>query len=223
MKRSVFSQTFMLLLMLVVGVMIIAQIRTYSRARTQTFRPNEDALLLSELVSANHDLRNEIASLEQQLAAYDQVSRRTILEELVEEMNQVKVANGAIEVSGPGIEFTIDGEINVLDLQDLLNEFRNAGAEALALNSLRLVSHSVLIIDQTGQLTVDGQPISRPYTFQAIGDPDTLETAMLRSGGTADLLQRATPNLILSSVQRSRLILPVCRSQMHAEFAQSVE
>ncbi|MBN1582471.1 MAG: DUF881 domain-containing protein [Anaerolineae bacterium] len=221
MKRSIFSQIFMLLLMLIVGITIIVQIRTYSRAHIQTFRTDEEAILLSELVNANHDLRNEIASLEQQLAAYDQVSRRTVLEELVEEMNQVKVANGAIEVSGPGIELTIDGEISVLDLQDLLNELRNAGAEALALNGHRIVSHSVL--NQAGQFTVDGNPISRPYTLQAIGDPDTLETAMLRSGSAADLLQRTMPNLTLSSVQQSRLVLPVFRSQMQFEYAQLVE
>ena len=209
--------------MFIVGITIIVQIRTYSRAHIQTFRPDEEAILLSELVNANHDLRNEITSLEQQLAAYDQVSRRTVLEELVEEMNQVKVANGAIEVSGPGIELTIDGEISVLDLQDLLNELRNAGAEALALNGHRIVSHSVLIMDQAGQFTVDGNPISHPYTLQAIGDPDTLETAMLRSGSAADLLQRTMPNLTLSSVQQSRLVLPVFRSQMQFEYAQLVE
>ena len=95
--------------MLVAGIMIIAQIRTYNRARARTFRPDEKAILLSELINANRNLRTEIASLEQQLAAYDQVSGRTVLEELVEEMNQVKVANGAIEVSGPGIRlFPID-------------------------------------------------------------------------------------------------------------------
>ena len=114
MRRDLFSQMFMLVLMLVVGILIIAQIRTYSRARAQSFSADEEAILLSELVSANRDLRNEIVSLEQQLAAYDQVSRPTILDERVEEMNQVKVANGAIQASGPGIEFTVDGEKQVI-------------------------------------------------------------------------------------------------------------
>lgn len=223
MRRHIFTQILMLLLMLIIGITIIAQIRTYNRSRKQTLRPNEEAILLSELVNANRDLQNEIASLERQLAAYDQINRRTILEELVEEVNQVKVTNGAIEVSGPGIEFIVDAEINVLDLQDLLNEFRSAGAEALALNGYRLVSHSVLVIDQTRQIAVDGHPIDRPYIFQAIGDPDTLETAMLRAGGVADLLRSATPKLMVSTVRQSRLILPVRQSQMDFEFAQLVD
>ncbi len=221
MKRSIFSQIGQCCLTLAIGVLIVAQMRTHNRARAVTFNADDRAVLLCELVNANQNLRGEVESLQTQLAAYEEKKRGTVLEELVEEMNRVKIVNGEIEVSGPGIELVIDGPASVLDLQDLINELRNAGAEAIALNEQRLVAQSVLTLNDD-QLILDGYPIRQPFRFQAIGDPSTLETAILRPGGVVDLLRHASPNLVLQSEQKKRLVLPVCRSQTGFEYAEPI-
>ena len=223
MKRSIVIQTFLFLLMFVVGLVTVAQLRTQGRTRATALNRDDRATLLSELVHSNRDLRNEIASLEKQLAAYEKDNRRTVLEELVAELNRVKVVNGMIEVSGPGVELLIDGPLSALDVQDLVNELRNAGAEAIALNDQRLVAHSVLSVDSRDRLMVDGQYLSSPYHLQAIGNPSTIETALLRPGGATALLQRAYPNLAVQSTQQSRLVLGVHRPQMEFQYAQPAE
>ena len=90
MKRSIVSQFFLFALMFVVGVLIVTQIRTHSRARTLVFRPDEQALLLSELVTANQNLRSEVESLQRQIAAYEDESGGTVLEELVSELPHLR-------------------------------------------------------------------------------------------------------------------------------------
>lgn len=220
MKRSVLSQLFLSVLLLIVGIVIAAQIRTQSRTRTVTFAPNEQVVLLSALVTANRNLRNEISTLEEQLSNYQNENRGTVLEELVDELNWVKVVNGAVEVSGQGIELTLDGPLTALDMQDVVNELRNSGAEAISVNDQRLVIHSTLVIDSAKQLLVDDQPIVRPYRFQAIGDPSTMETALLRPGGVLDLLQSAYPSLIVQIKKHSRLVLPVHRAPITFTQAQ---
>lgn len=223
MKRSLLSQIFLFFVTLMAGILIAAQIRTYGRARALAREQGNEAILLSELVTANRNLRNEVEALEEQLASYETDGGKTVLEELVNEMNRIKIANGSIEVSGPGIEVVVDGPVTALDLHDLINELRNAGAEAITLNGQRLIAPSVLTVDNTGQLSLDDQTLNRPYRFQAIGDPDTLETALLRSGGTAALLQRTYSGLVLQSSSQSRLVLPVRRSQISFRYAQPVD
>jgi len=222
-RRSVVSQVCLALLLLGIGILVVAQSRVQRRLHVVAVDRDEQAILLSELVDANLGLRAEIGSLQVQQAAYENENRGAILEELVAELNRVRVINGMVEVSGPGVELLIDGSLNALDLQDLINELRNAGAEAIALNGYRLVVKSVLTVDVHGQMAVDGQAISRPYQFQAIGDSDTIETALLRPGGVISLFRRAYPNLIVQSTQRPRLILGIYRSQVALQYARPVE
>ena len=92
-----------------------------------------------------------------------------------------------------------------------------------ALNGHRLAANSVLVVENKTQIVVDGQPIRRPYRFEAIGDPDILETALLRPGGLVLLLRHTYPNLLVQSTRQPRLVLGVRRAQAPLHYAQSVE
>lgn len=207
--------------MLVVGLVIAAQIRTQGRTRAVSPKADEQIVLLNELVIANRNLRNEVGTIEKQLNSYLDENRGTLLEDLVDELNRIKVVNGAVEVSGQGIELLLDGPLTALDMQDVINELRNSGAEAISVNDLRLVIHSTLVIDSAKQMQLDDQPLTRPYRFQAIGDPATMETALLRPGSVLDLLQRAYPSLAIQIKQQSRLVLPVHRAPIIFTYAES--
>jgi uncharacterized protein YlxW (UPF0749 family) len=121
------------------------------------------------------------------------------------------------------VELLVDGPLNALDLQDLINELRNGGAEAIALNGVRWVVSSVPEADGAGRVVVEGHQLDRPYRIQAIGNPDTIETAVLRPGGLISILRRAYPNLVVESVQHSKLVLGVHRPQVDFRYAQPAE
>lgn len=201
------------MLALLLGVGLQVQFRAQGRAPVVASDREAQALLLSELVEAGGRLRAEIESLDAQLAAYETKSGGVGIQELVSELNRVKVLNGLIEVSGPGIELLIDGPLSALDLQDIVNELRNAGAEAISLNGHRLVVASVLTVETMGQVRVDGHLLTRPFLFQAIGDSHTLESAALRPGGLVYLQRHSFPGLTVTTVRRPRLVLQVHRSQ----------
>ena len=209
--------------MLVLGIMIAAQFRAPGRLRVVAANRDEQAMLLSELVDANSELRAEIESLRAEQASHEGDTRVAGLEELVAELNRLKVLNGMVEVSGSGVELLVDGPLSALDVQDLINELRNAGAEAIALNGRRLVVNSVVVVEDKGQTAVDGQPIGLPYRFLAIGDPRTMGTALLRTGGLLSLFRRTYPNLVIEVAQRSRLVLELHRPQFAFRYAQTVE
>jgi uncharacterized protein YlxW (UPF0749 family) len=125
-----------------------------------------------------------------------------------DELERLGVLNGAVEVAGPGAQVMLDGPVTVLDLYDLLNELRNAGAEAITLNDQRIVASSVIAPTTDGSIAVDGTVTRHPYTFAAIGDPTTLESALLRPGGLLAVFSNSREGLRVGVQRRERLIAP---------------
>jgi uncharacterized protein YlxW (UPF0749 family) len=119
------------------------------------------------------------------------------LESLTRDLENLRMANGEVEVTGPGATLLVDGDVTLFELQDLVNELRNASAEAIAVNGVRVVTRSAIVVDQDGRITVDRQPLSRPYRLEAIGDPDTLVPALERKGGLIALLRAGDVGLTI--------------------------
>ncbi len=205
-------QIILTLVCFLIGLVIAAQWRTRTRiVRSPVMLSSvEQAVMMSNLVESNGRLRNEISELEKQLRAFQQDERQGTLQKLVDELTRLKIVNGLVETSGPGIELKFAGEIMTYDVQDIINELRNAGAEAIALNEQRLVIMSV-IGEQGRRITVDGVTVTSPYVFQAIGDADTLQKACARKGGVIELLKSSYPNLEVSIRNRRDIVLPIFR------------
>lgn len=208
----------------VLGLLLVIQYRSQQAARTRLegMSSADQATIISNLVAANAQLREEIASLEAQMHSLT-ASGRTPLEELVNELNRMKIINGLVEVSGPGVEVRIDGDIAALDLQDLINELRNAGAEAMAINEQRIVVSSVVASDGQGGLIVNGALIEQPFTLQAIGDSKTMQTALLRAGGLIAVFEHSYAGLTITVQQRSKLVLPIYNQPLDFKYVTALE
>jgi uncharacterized protein YlxW (UPF0749 family) len=108
------------------------------------------------------------------------------------QLADLQVATGVGPVTGPGLVVRLDdapgtddaevdrggqassGRVLDRDLQDAANGLWAAGAEAVAINGLRL--SGLTAIRSAGEaILVDYRPLSPPYTLRAIGDPGTLE------------------------------------------------
>ena len=223
MRRGGFvSRLCLAAVLLGLGVATVAQLRTQRNLQKTTHDEDEKVVLLGELVEANHRLRSEITSLSEQLAASETERPGTMLEELVGDLNRVRMINGVTVVTGPGVEVVLDGPLNALDMQDMLNELRNAGSEAISLNGVRLQLDSAFDVGDDGKLRLGGQAIDRPYRFLAIGNPETIEAAIMRRGGLVSLLERSHPSLLVQAMQRDRLVLEASRTPATLEYAEIV-
>ena len=207
---------------LMLGVLLVVQLRSQNGAR-QTGPAEDWERVVADLVDNNARLRDEIDVLEAELAAMRAVEGRAVLlQSLVDEANQLRIANGLVEVSGPGVEVVVSGPITVLDLQDLVNELRNSGAEALAVNGRRVVTWSAINTDGV-YVTVDGLPVLPPYRLEAIGDAQTMGTALLRPGGLVRLLQQADERVSIDVNPRQRFTLPVYDQPFEFAYAKSAK
>lgn len=210
------------LVSVILGLLLVVQLRTERNIR-QSASSADWEYVVAELIDNNVRLRSEVAVLSEDLDALRETAGGgVILESLVDEVNRLRIVNGLIGVSGPGIEIEISGPVSVLDLNDLLNELKNAGAEALAFNGRRLVAWSAIGSDGL-HVTVDGKPVQPPYHLQAVGDGQTLQVALERPGGLISLLRQADDNITISVTQQEQMTLPVSDQPFQFVYAELSE
>lgn len=118
--------------------------------------------------------------------------------ELEEAKNQINEGNkmiGLTEVNGSGVIITVaDSDIDantVLNANDLLvhdsdilkivNELKNAGAEAISINGQRVIITTPIICGGN-IININGEKIGSPFEIKAIGSPEALAN-LSRPGG----------------------------------------
>jgi len=222
--RKWFIQFCLTAVCLGLGLTLVVQLRTQNDIRQADRRLSTDwEYVVAELVESNAHLRDEIEALQLQLAEFqDAQGGAVILESLVDEVNRLRIANGLVTVSGPGVEVEIKDPVSVLDVHDLVNELRNAGSEAMAFNGYRIVAWSAISTDGE-TITVDGRPVQLPYRLEAIGDASTLEVALSRPGGLIDLLRQARPEIAIAVHRLERVTLAVYDQPLHSVYAEPVD
>jgi uncharacterized protein YlxW (UPF0749 family) len=86
-----------------------------------------------------------------------------------------------------------------------------------------LTLYSVIASPEDGVMSVNGAQLSRPYILQAIGQPETMETALLREGGLIATLERNYEGLAVSVIKRERMVLPVYKGAIEFVYASPAE
>ncbi len=116
---------------------------------------------------------------------------------------------GTIAVDGEGVRLTVeDPEAQVTQdlLVDAVQELRDAGAEAIAVNEIRLIASSAFTT-RNGKVVLDGTPLEAPLTIDAIGPSDTIAKALAIPGGALDSLQ-SRPQVVATVEQLEELTIP---------------
>jgi uncharacterized protein YlxW (UPF0749 family) len=212
------------LIAFVIGLALVAQFRSQARPTELTSLPvAELSTRIQTLSDANGQLRTALAEQRSLLAEYQAAGAQgsSALDVSREELRRIRAYSGLAPVEGQGIILRVSGALDAIALNDLVNELRNAGAEALAIDETRLTARSV-VVEGPRTLEIDGAPIGRTFTLGAIGDPDGLVAALQRPGGIVAQLEQfvsATITITLTDTLR----LPATATDLVPEAATPVE
>ena len=102
---------------------------------------------------------------------------------------QLAILAGSAGATGPGVTVTIedpDEAVSASQLLDAIEELRDAGAEAIAINGTARVVAQTYFLDDEKSIRVGGREVKRPFVIEAIGDPDTMAEAVRFRGGLID-------------------------------------
>ena len=175
------------LLCLLLGFALAVQVGQSTGDQLSGLRQDELVRLLDEVTQRADQLDAEVANLEEiraELRSED--GRDQAARDLAERRaEQEGILSGRLPAVGPGVQVHVTDGDRPLEAQvlfNLLEELRNAGAEAIQVNGVRLVTTSYFV-DSGGSVVLDGSAISSPYEWTAIGDPETIDRALEIPGG----------------------------------------
>lgn len=175
---------------------IILQIRTLKTTNSPFLK-----------IEADNDLRNEVLRLKEK---YDNASkqlekaekklikvREQIVsndEDLQNKQQEIKNSNeviGLTDVVGPGVIITIktkqiDNQLKE-DIDAIMNELKNSGAEAISINDERIIFNSSIVCNENN-IEVNGTIIQSPFEIKAVGDSKLIYNDLVRPGGYIELI-----------------------------------
>ncbi|MGI8986889.1 MAG: DUF881 domain-containing protein, partial [Nocardioidaceae bacterium] len=149
--------------------------------------------LLDSLDTANQRAQSQILELEATRRELLDSSTQTqaALEEARLEVDTLAILSGAVGATGPGVRIVVEdptGQVGASVMLNVIEELRDAGAEAMEINDqVRVVAQTFFADDGEG-MTVDGIQASPPYVIDAIGDASTLAVATSFPGGLEDIV-----------------------------------
>jgi uncharacterized protein YlxW (UPF0749 family) len=105
------------------------------------------------------------------------------------------------------VTISISGPIDGSGVEELINELRNAGAEAIGAGAVRIVN-GVVVSGAPGSAAIGGARLGPVFELSAIGAPDKLTGSLTRSGGVIAQLAATEPDVTVTVTPVDRIELP---------------
>lgn len=175
------------------GVLISLQLKIINienRGMTTFKRGEQLTEELKSLKKEKENLQSEINSVKKDIETYRGKSEKGEKDLLKSEIEKYETLAGYTDVEGKGIEVEInstktvgsfDKNDSILYNYDLLlsmiNKLNSAQASAVSINNQRVVSNTYMYLKED-KLYMNDTVIKEPITIKAIGDSDTLASAL---------------------------------------------
>lgn len=188
---------------------ICIQLKTVKGSNSVVSQNYEENNLRAEVLRYKEKYDNkyrELEKAEKELEEERQNSTKnnSDLEQKEEAIKQGNKMIGMTDVTGPGVIVTLSDskrEANTVlnanelvvhdaDVLSVINELKNAGAEAISINDQRLVPTSSIVCGGN-IIEINGEKVGAPFEIKAIGLPEQL-AALSRPGGYLEYLKRDT-------------------------------
>ncbi len=155
--------------------------------------------------------------------------------DLLTENLQVNMASsGRTALKGPGIKITMydnmsteivgfdinDDVIHDVDILNILNDLKIAGAEAISINNQRVVATSEIICGGP-IIRINGKSIGTPFVIKAIGDPKQLMASVNAPGTYGDLL-KSVYQIGFEPEMKDSVTIPEYRGNFNFTYAKPV-
>lgn len=222
-------------LALTTGICIqVKTVKKYSTAEGQNYDQNN---LRAEVLKYREKYENtlrEIEKIDEELEKNieDATNQNTDLEDA---RNQIKQGNkliGTTEVTGPGAIIRLEDSqiesskvldpsllvVHDVDIFYIINELKNAGAEAISVNEQRIVPTTA--IECGGNIiTINGEKIGSPFIIKAIGLPENFAN-LDRTGGYLERMREA--GLTAELKKQNSVTIPKYSGIINYKYAKSI-
>ncbi|WP_372994644.1 DUF881 domain-containing protein [Lutispora sp.] len=237
MKRGL-STYYLLAIALILGFFLAIQIKSDITSQGIITIPKLLAMEkdVSNLEVEIDNLQKSINELNLKLKDYETSLNESgsIYSSMMEEWKKIRNYAGMEKISGPGIIITMndsDKEIEIgdnpelyiihdIDVLEVINELRAAGAEAISINGERVLGTSS--IECGGPIIIiDGKRHATPFIIRAIGDPKVLEASILAPNSYIDLMEYTGIEIDVKKVEN--IVMDGYKSPLKLKYQKSIE
>ena len=169
-----------------------SQTKITDKLKDEIFRLNDENVKLAE------KFQNTTSELDQ-AAQNDSSSKDT--SELIKKYT---IVSGKTDVTGQGIIIKYKPSDNeakadmVKDLRDIVNEIKNAGAEAIEINNQRIVGTTAIEMVKN-KIEINDTEVSENFIIKAIGDSNLMYSGLIRPGGTIENIKESGVSIEINS------------------------
>jgi uncharacterized protein YlxW (UPF0749 family) len=212
--RSTRGQVLAAVLVAALGFALVAQISQRDDQRLTGLRQSDLVQILDNIGDRRDRLADEQSDLEaeQRDLTSGTNGSQAAIEAAQQRLDALGILAGTVAAEGTGVEVFISdpqGAVRAARILDLVQELRDAGAEAIQIGDVRVVA-STAFTDANGGVAVDGVTLKPPYTVLAIGDGETMSRALQIPGGVfASLPQGARGTVAEKDEVKVTALLPV--------------
>ena len=181
-------------LAVLLGFALATQLQSQSRRGLESLRTSDLVRILDDQNARSDRLDAEARQLQAQRDELVNGSQQgqAAVTAARERLDTLGILAGTAKAKGPGVTIRItdpQGKVKAPMLLDVVQELRDAGAEAIQVGDVRVVA-STWFGAQDGALRADGKPLGAPYVIKAIGDPATMDAAMRIPGGVVESMRQ---------------------------------
>lgn len=156
----------------------------------------------SKYDDASEQLQETITKKEEYIEKINSNEEATEL--LEKDLENANILLGKTDVKGEGVIVTLENNdtslITADDLVTLINELKDAGAEAISINDQRITNMTDIVLINDRHILVNSQNISSPYVVKAIGNKTYLQSALsLKNVGFIDEYKAYNKNVKLET------------------------
>ena len=221
-------QIYLAITFILLGLLISTQIQTQNRLDSDLASQSTSDLtiMIKNLTDRRLQLTEELTEAEFILEVYQEeyLDDSLLLSQLNNDIARLELINGTVPAKGPGITVAVSGNLLASDLSVLVNEFWAAGAEAVAINDVRITPYSGFNYIGTSTatyLTCGDEILAEPIVLQAVGNGATLERSLTMPGGIADNLE--VYQIYLDIQMAEELHLPAVPAQPQLQYGKVPE
>lgn len=224
----------------IISLSVTLQVRTINTSESDILRLKKENELRDEIEQWKevYELANtKIAEQNKKIEEYRNASAKTddTVALIKQELDAANLLSGVSAVKGPGITVKLDDSaalekihleagyynsnvyiIHDTDIMSIINELKIAGAEAFSVNGQRVVANTA--IRCVGPLIqVNGINLAAPFTISAIGNPDTLVSALNLRGGIISEVKAAQIDVTIE--KQNELVIPAYDRTIDYKYA----
>lgn len=210
MKKKYGAMILMGILALFVGLVISIQISTTQGSDPGGVIPLAKAQgYVAALKKANAERDSALTELNEYKDRVNEMEKAmsdedVSLKDVLKDQDKYKMAAGLVDVHGPGVVISLDDPLPIAGAQaennsiliygtqeyllKLVNRLKDGGAEAISVNEYRIVATSEISL-AGNNININGKPTAPPYTIKAIGNPDTIASAITMRAGIVDSMR----------------------------------